>query len=209
MGARRGRCGRARTPASSCSGATTGRSPRTRGAIACWECDVDGILVLVIEHIWADAREPIEPMAQAVIDSVRFESSSGSPAPAAFSSSGCPVDDADACDRLAMAARALTQADATALAGLSRPDRFECDDVPAEIFPACAEGGVLRGHARRVVGAGLRGAGAGRLPVAARGDPRQRRSLVHRRPWNRVDRGPRRRDVRSGGAPPAAPITSA
>ena len=109
--------------------------------------DVDGILVLVIEHIWADAREPIEPMAQAVIDSVRFESSSGSSVPAAFSSSGCPVDDADACDRLAMAARALTQADATALAGLSRPDRFECDDVPAEIFPACAAGGVLRGHA--------------------------------------------------------------
>ena len=109
--------------------------------------DVDGVLVLLIEHIWADARDPIEPMVQAVIDSVRFDAPPASPTPAAFEASGCPIDDAEACHALSTAATALSSANVAALARLSRSDRFECADLLTEIFPACVEAGVLRGHA--------------------------------------------------------------
>jgi hypothetical protein len=35
--------------------------------------EVEGVLVLVIQHIWADDPASLEPLVQAVIDSVRFQ----------------------------------------------------------------------------------------------------------------------------------------
>jgi hypothetical protein len=57
-----------------------------------------------------------------------------------------PLEDRDACEVIAEAARALVDADTAALIGLSRPDRFVCAELPTDLFPACAQGGVLRGH---------------------------------------------------------------
>lgn len=105
--------------------------------------DVDGTLVLIYAQIMGEPGGRLEPVVQDVIDSVRFE---GSAAPPSFGLSGCPIDDVAACEALGQAARSLLAADVAALARLSRPDRFECEAIPADLFPACAEGGVLRGH---------------------------------------------------------------
>ena len=37
-------------------------------------------------------------------------------------------------------------ADVAVLIGLSRPDRFVCSELPTDVFPACAQGDVLRGY---------------------------------------------------------------
>jgi hypothetical protein len=66
---------------------------------------------------------------------------------APFSADGCPVDDAAACERAALAARALQEGDAAGLVELSYADTFVCDDLPAEMFPDCAPGKTLQGHA--------------------------------------------------------------
>jgi hypothetical protein len=74
------------------------------------------------------------------------EATTASPAPATFPADGCPIEDLEACDVIAEAASALVGADAAALVELSRPDRFVCAELPTELFPTCAQGGVLRGH---------------------------------------------------------------
>jgi hypothetical protein len=65
----------------------------------------------------------------------------------AFAPAGCPVDDPPACERAALAATALQEGDAGALVDLSYADTFVCDDLPAEMFPDCAPGDTLEGHA--------------------------------------------------------------
>jgi hypothetical protein len=65
----------------------------------------------------------------------------------AFAPEGCPVDDAAACERAAHAATALEEGDAARLVELSYADTFVCDDLPAELFPDCAPGETLEGHA--------------------------------------------------------------
>jgi hypothetical protein len=74
--------------------------------------------------------------------------STGAEAPsAAFAAAGCPVDDPAACERATLAAAALQEGDTTALVELSYADTFVCDDLPAEMFPDCAPGETLEGHA--------------------------------------------------------------
>jgi hypothetical protein len=74
--------------------------------------------------------------------------STGTEAPsAAFAAAGCPVDDPAACERAALAAKALQEGDTTALVELSYADTFVCDDLPAEMFPDCGPGETLEGHA--------------------------------------------------------------
>jgi hypothetical protein len=65
----------------------------------------------------------------------------------AFAAAGCPVDDPAACERAALAATALEEGDTAALVELSYADTFACDDLPAELFPDCAPGETLEGHA--------------------------------------------------------------
>jgi len=65
----------------------------------------------------------------------------------AFAAAGCPVDDPAACERAALAATALEEGDTAALVKLSYADTFVCDDLPAEMFPDCAPGETLEGHA--------------------------------------------------------------
>jgi hypothetical protein len=66
---------------------------------------------------------------------------------AAFAAAGCPIDDQAACERAALAATALQEGDTVALVALSYADTFVCDDLPAELFPDCAPGETLEGHA--------------------------------------------------------------
>jgi hypothetical protein len=66
---------------------------------------------------------------------------------AAFAAAGCPVDDPAACERAALAATALQEGDTAALVELSYTDTVVCDDLPAEMFPDCAPGQTLEGHA--------------------------------------------------------------
>ena len=54
---------------------------------------------------------------------------------------------AAACERAALAATALEEGEIAALVELSYADTFVCDDLPAEIFPGCAPGETLEGHA--------------------------------------------------------------
>ena len=63
-----------------------------------------------------------------------------------FPVGGCPIDDADACLVVSRAATALTASDTADLLDLSRPDRFDCEALAAELFPGCADDDVLRGH---------------------------------------------------------------
>jgi hypothetical protein len=72
---------------------------------------------------------------------------SGEAASAAFAAAGCPVNDPAACERAALAATALEQGETAALVGLSYADTFVCGDLPAEMFPGCAPGETLEGHA--------------------------------------------------------------
>jgi hypothetical protein len=67
--------------------------------------------------------------------------------PAGFTAAGCPVDDREACERAAAAARALEEGDVALLVELSYADTFVCDDLPAEMFPECSPGENLEGHA--------------------------------------------------------------
>ncbi|MGH3028430.1 MAG: hypothetical protein ACRDMW_07735 [Gaiellaceae bacterium] len=66
---------------------------------------------------------------------------------AAFAAAGCPIDDPAACERAALAATAVEEGDTAALVELSYADTFVCDDLPAEMFPDCAPGETLEGHA--------------------------------------------------------------
>jgi hypothetical protein len=66
---------------------------------------------------------------------------------AAFAADACPVDDPAACERAALAATALQEGDAPTIVDLSYADTFVCDDLPAEMFPDCAPGETLEGHA--------------------------------------------------------------
>jgi hypothetical protein len=72
----------------------------------------------------------------------------GAEAPSAtFAAAACPVDDAAACERAALAATALQEGDTARLVELSYADTFVCDELPAEMFPDCAPGETLEGHA--------------------------------------------------------------
>jgi hypothetical protein len=64
-----------------------------------------------------------------------------------FTAAGCPIDDTAFCERATLAANALVEGDVTRLVELSTVDRFPCDEVPAELFPDCAPGQTLEGHA--------------------------------------------------------------
>jgi hypothetical protein len=65
----------------------------------------------------------------------------------AYPAAACPVDDAALCGRAAAAASALVAGDIDRLVELSYSDEFRCDELPAELFPDCAPGKVLEGHA--------------------------------------------------------------
>ena len=65
----------------------------------------------------------------------------------AYPAAACPVDDAALCGRAAAAASALDAGDVDRLVELSYSDEFRCDELPAELFPDCAPGKVLEGHA--------------------------------------------------------------
>jgi hypothetical protein len=71
----------------------------------------------------------------------------GEGSPARYAAAGCPVDEPAVCERAAPAAAALAGGDAARLLELSRADAFACDDLPAELFPACSPGETLEGHA--------------------------------------------------------------
>ena len=78
-------------------------------------------------------------------------STSSTPSPGwaartSFPPAGCPLDDPAACQVIGEAATSLVAGDAEGLLRLHRPDVFDRSEVEVEIFPACAEGGVLRGH---------------------------------------------------------------
>lgn len=64
-----------------------------------------------------------------------------------FTLAGCPVDDPELCARAAAAATALEQGDTGGLVELSYADTFMCDDLPPDLFPNCAPGATLEGHA--------------------------------------------------------------
>lgn len=65
----------------------------------------------------------------------------------AYSAAACPVDDAALCGRAAAVANALVADDAGRLVELSYADEFRCDELPADLFPDCAPGRTLLGHA--------------------------------------------------------------
>ena len=72
----------------------------------------------------------------------------GSDAPTeAYPAAACPVDDAALCGQAAAAANALDAGDVARLVELSYADEFRCDELPAELFPDCAPGKLLEGHA--------------------------------------------------------------
>src|SRR5688572_5738656 len=102
-----------------------------------------GVVIAIVVALAAacteTAQEPADP-------EVSEPPTTAGPAPATFPSGGCPLEDRDACGVIAEAARALVDADAAVLIELSRPDRFVCADLPTDVFPACAQGGVLQGH---------------------------------------------------------------
>jgi hypothetical protein len=100
------------------------------------------VVALILATACTDASPgPSDPQA-----SDPTPATTTSAAPVTFPRSGCPLDDREACDIIAEAARALVDADTRALLRLSRPDRFVCEGLPTDLFPACAQGGVLRGH---------------------------------------------------------------
>lgn len=102
--------------------------------------EVAAVIVIVLATACADASPgPSDPQ-------VSEQPTTAGPAPVTFPSSGCPLEDRDACEVIAETARALVDADTPALIGLSRPDRFVCAELPTDLFPECAQGGVLRGH---------------------------------------------------------------
>jgi hypothetical protein len=65
----------------------------------------------------------------------------------AYPAAACPVDDAALCGRAAAVAGALDTGDVDRLVELSHADEFRCDELPAELFPDCAPGKALDGHA--------------------------------------------------------------
>ena len=65
-----------------------------------------------------------------------------------FPAAGCPVPDSAVCERAGAAAAALTAGDVPALLELSVVEEFDCDALPAELFPDCAPGQMLHGYAR-------------------------------------------------------------
>ena len=65
-----------------------------------------------------------------------------------FPAAGCPVPDPAVCERAGAAAVALTAGDVPALLELSVAEEFDCDALPAELFPDCTPGQVLHGYAR-------------------------------------------------------------
>ncbi len=67
--------------------------------------------------------------------------------PLRLTAEGCPIDDPDFCARATEAANAFLAGSADELVALSRADRFDCAEVPAELFPQCEPGQVLSGHA--------------------------------------------------------------
>jgi hypothetical protein len=67
--------------------------------------------------------------------------------PEEFAAAACPVDDAALCGRAAAAADALAAGVADRLVELSFADEFRCDELPADLFPACEPGKMLEGHA--------------------------------------------------------------
>ena len=64
-----------------------------------------------------------------------------------LTAAGCPIDDPDFCTPATEAANAFLDGNADGLVALSRAEEFPCADVPAELFPQCKPGRVLRGHA--------------------------------------------------------------
>jgi hypothetical protein len=75
------------------------------------------------------------------------EATTGTASAARFEAEGCPVDDAEFCERAASAANALVAGDTARVVELSYADSFPCDDLPPELFPDCSSGRTLEGHA--------------------------------------------------------------
>jgi hypothetical protein len=66
--------------------------------------------------------------------------------PTSLAGPGCPVDDAEFCQRAAGAANALLAGDPAGVLAVSAEETFTCDDMPAGIVPACRPGAVMTGH---------------------------------------------------------------
>lgn len=71
----------------------------------------------------------------------------GEAPPEAYPAAACPVDDAALCGRAAAVANALVADDVGRLVELSHAEEFRCDEVPVDLFPDCASGRTLLGHA--------------------------------------------------------------
>jgi hypothetical protein len=67
------------------------------------------------------------------------------PAPTALAGSGCPVTDEEFCARALVVANGLLAADAAAMREVTAAETFECDELPADMVPACRPGLVLTG----------------------------------------------------------------
>ena len=76
-----------------------------------------------------------------------------SPKPERFALEDCPVPDPEFCGIAVRVANAIAAGDTQTLVRLSRSDRFECEDIQADLFSACETNDVLQGHS--VVGADL------------------------------------------------------
>jgi hypothetical protein len=63
-----------------------------------------------------------------------------------FTVEGCPVDDPAFCEQAAFLANALVLGDTEAVLQRSRPERFDCRDLDAALFPQCSERERLKGY---------------------------------------------------------------
>jgi hypothetical protein len=104
------------------------------------------VLAAVVVALAACGGEPDPPEAS--------PTATGSTAAASFSPDGCPVQDERFCVRASAAANALVAGDAASLFDLSFSQRFDCDEVETQFFPACESNDRLAGYS--VVGADFR-----------------------------------------------------
>lgn len=86
------------------------------------------------------------------VSSTPMPASSTSPT-VTFALEDCPVRDPQFCAVAVNVANAIVSRDTETLVLHSRPERFVCEDIQSELFPACTTHDVLQGYS--IVGADL------------------------------------------------------